>query len=441
MLNLNCKIKIYETNKDLQPEGDVFEFSHVKDIFIESSYKNFTDTAVIKMPKAVVINQLNNALGIEIARRLPFDLKQRSIHEFFKQDHYIEIFLGYNGDYKPAFRGYIASVKGDAPVCIECEDFMYFLKKYKMVPDATPAVENDPKNPISNNPSQLLQDVNEAIVNRLAQIKVPFDTNILEEEINDLIIDRNHNIVQFFNQLKKEYGIYAYFKLEEEKSTLYVTNNPCVYSEEEISELTEQYLIQDQDVPLPKTILKRALSILGVNDIVSFFKSDSFLGEGRFRFHYNIIRDDLKIKIEEAQKIRIRAEKYFSNSNTPIHVEAGDPDGELIKKYTLHDNQKALSVDNAILFKKETQEAQAELSSFATLRLAQKKQTGLTGSFETFGEPFMRPTDRVFLEDSEDKEKNGVFQVEGVKRRYGVGGYRQSISLGRLVSKEENKAS
>ena len=48
----------------------------------------------------------------------------------------------------------------------------------------------------------------------------------------------------------------------------------------------------------------------------------------------------------------------------------------------------------------------------------------------------MRPTDRVFLENSEDEEKNGVFQVEEVQRSYGLGGYRQTISLGRLVSKE-----
>ena len=127
MFSLNCKIKIFETDEDLKPLGDVFEFSHVKDIEIYSSRKNFTDTAMVKMPKLVVINQLNNSLGVEIARRLPIDLKPRSIYEFFKEDYYIEIFLGYDGDYKPAFRGYIKAVKGDAPVCIECEDYMYFL--------------------------------------------------------------------------------------------------------------------------------------------------------------------------------------------------------------------------------------------------------------------------------------------------------------------------
>lgn len=437
MFNLNCKIKIYETDTALKPVGDVFQFSHVKDVVITSSHKHFTDTAVVKMPKTLVINPLNNALGIEISRRLPIDLKQRSIYEFFKQDHYIEIFLGYDGNYKPAFRGYIKAVKGDAPVCIECEDFMYFLKKHKIVADATADVEEDPKNPISNNPSERVENAIEFVRNRLQELDVPFAVEILEEKIDTLIINRNHNIVQFLNMLKEEYDIHSYFKLEEDTSVLHITNNPLVYEAEDIEKVMDKYKIQTQKIPLPKTLLKKALSVLGVRDVINFFKSDSFLGEGRFRFHYNIIQDNLKVKEESVHKIRVRAEKYFINSNTPIYVEVGDPDGELVKKYILHEDSKSLPVEDEIAYKKEVQEAEAALSSFASLRLAGLKQTGLTGTFVTFGEPFMRPTDRVFLENSEDIEKNGVFQVEEVQRSYGLGGYRQTISLGRQVSKQK----
>jgi len=132
----------------------------------------------------------------------------------------------------------------------------------------------------------------------------------------------------------------------------------------------------------------------------------------------------------------VRVEKYFSNSNTPVFVEHGDEDGELISTYKIHDNKNELPVE-VTQYKKKEQEIKAELTNFASLRLAEVKKTGLKGSFTTFGEPFIRPTDRVFLTNAEDEEKNGVFQVDKVTRNYGLNGYRQEITLGRLVSKQK----
>jgi hypothetical protein len=73
------------------------------------------------------------------------------------------------------------------------------------------------------------------------------------------------------------------------------------------------------------------------------------------------------------------------------------------------------------------------LYQFAALRAMESKPSGLEGSFLTFGEPFVRPTDKVILENAKDKEKNGTFQVEKVERSYGEGGYRQRIYVGRRV--------
>ncbi|CAM1355957.1 hypothetical protein [Tenacibaculum halocynthiae] len=445
MLNLNCKIKVYET-KDLQPSGKVYQFTHVKNIAINSSYKNFTDTATITIPKAIVANKLNDTLGIEIARRLPVDLKERSVHEFFKIDYYVEIFLGYNGDSKPAFRGYIREVKGDAPVQIECDDMMYYLKKYKMVArdKAKEVKEEDEKNQIPKNNSKTVNTPIETLKSRLKEINIPFydATKITIESIGDLVIDRRWNIVQFLKELRNKFDIYSYFRLEKDgdvyKSVLYITNNPCLYKENEINTFLEKYKNIEVKTPLPKALLKRAISLTGIGDVLNFFKKDdTYIGEGRFRFHYNIINDSLKVTEEEVKKVRIRAEEYYVNSNIPIASEIGDPDGALVKKYVFHNNEEELDFEDPIKCKKKIEEIKAKLEVISGLRLAKLKQTGLTGTITTFGEPFMRPLDKISLENSEDSEKAGVFQVEEVQRSYGTSGYRQVITVGRLLKKEK----
>jgi hypothetical protein len=73
------------------------------------------------------------------------------------------------------------------------------------------------------------------------------------------------------------------------------------------------------------------------------------------------------------------------------------------------------------------------LYQYAALRAMESKPSGFEGSFLTFGEPFVRPTDQVILENAKDKEKNGTFQVEKVERSFGENGYRQRIFIGRRV--------
>ena len=441
MLNLNCKIKVYETD-NLHPTGNIYQFTHVENIHIKSSYKNFTDTAVITMPKKIVSNKFNNAsgLGTVINKAFPI-LKEVSINEFLKQDYYIEVFLGYDGNYKPAFRGYIREVKGDAPVEIICDDMMYYLKKYKMAPAITAETEKDYKNSIPKNSSYTVDDPVMALEERLKEINLPFDMPIIAmEDIGSVVIKREVNIVQFLQILKKEYDIYSYFKLEEVngvyKSVLHITNNPCMYDTIEVNEILSKYKNEEVITQLPKTILNKAVSVLGLDDVFKFFTtSDTYIGEAALRFHYNIISDTLKVKESEVTSFKVRAEEFLINSNTPIAAEVGDTEGKLLKKYTFHNNNEELEVANELVYKKKEQEIQAKLEAVAGLRLAKEKKQGLTGAITTFGEPFMRPLDKVYLQNAEEVEKEGLFQVEEVERTYGVNGYRQILTLGRVLTK------
>jgi hypothetical protein len=432
MLKLNAKIKVYETVK-LIPTPKFYEFNYVKNIYINSSYKSLTDTATIVMPqkvytdtKAFDLNLFKNANG-----------KEKTIHDFFKLENFVEIFLGYDGDYKPAFRGYITEVQSDTNATITCEDMMYALKKVKAVKDDDIQDKNDVLNIISANPTTNIENFNPKTFfeKRIKELKLPFKVNAIDEKLGNVIISRNQSIAQLFEMLKDK-GIYTYFKIEDLAPVLTITNNPQKHTTIELAGFIDRNFIKSPFAgALVKKLINQGLSLLSsqLNKIVQSV-SKGLLGEGRFRFRYNIIEDKLIVVKESTKNSRIRVEKYFKNSNTPIYIELGDPNGQLLKTHVLHDDKDDLPKDPQAFENMATKVA-SELYQYAALRAIQSKPSGLEGYFITFGEPFVRPTDKVILENAKDKEKNGTFQVEKVERSFGENGYRQKIYIGRRVEK------
>lgn len=430
MFKLNAKIKVYETVK-LIPTPKVYEFTYVKNVTINSSYKSLTDTATIVMPQKVYTdtkgfdqNLFANANG-----------EEKTIHDFFKLENYIEIFLGYDGDYKPAFRGYITGVQADINAVITCEDAMYAFKKVKAVKDDDVQDKNDTLNFVATNPTTNIENFNPKTFfeKRIQELKLPFKVNALNEELGNIIINRSHSLAQVFDMLKEK-GIYTYFKTEISGPVLTITNNPQQHTASELSGFIDRNFIKSPLAgALVKKLINQGLNLLSaeLNKIIQSV-SGGFLGRARFRFRYNIIEDKLVVVNESTKNTRTRVEKYFKNSNTPIFIELGDPNGQLVKTHVLHSDSDELPNDPAA-FKKATTEVASELYQYAALRAMESKPSGFEGSFLTFGEPFVRPTDKVILENAKDKQKNGTFQVEKVERSYGENGYRQRIYIGRRV--------
>jgi hypothetical protein len=431
MLKLNAKIRVYETIS-LIPTPKFYEFNYVKNVEISSSYKSLTDTAVIVMPQKVYTdtkgfdqNLFANASG-----------EEQSIYDFFKLENFIEIFLGYDGDYKPAFRGYITGVEADINAKISCEDMMYALKKIKAVKDDNVQDQNDLYNTIAVNPTTNVENFNPKTFfeKRIKELKLPIKLKALNEELGNIMISRNHTLAQVFEMLKDK-GIFTYFKIEATGPVLTITNNPQEHTASELVGFVDRNFIKSpQAGSLVKKLINQGLDLLSSQlSKATQSVSDVFSGKVRFRFRYNIIEDKLVVVNESAKNTRTRVEKYFKNSNTPIYIELGDPNGQLIKTHVLHNDTDELPKDPTA-FKKAVTEAASELYQYGALRAMQSKPNGFEGSFLTFGEPFVRPTDKVVLENAKDKQKNGTFQVEKVERSYGENGYRQRIYIGRRVT-------
>jgi hypothetical protein len=107
MLVLNSIIRF----DDLQTEKRL-EFSFCVNIEIEKSRKTLTNTCKITLPRK--IKGLDNV-----------DINK----VFLKPGLKVEVFLGYDGELKKEFTGYVSSVSFKIPVEVTCQDEMFKLKQ------------------------------------------------------------------------------------------------------------------------------------------------------------------------------------------------------------------------------------------------------------------------------------------------------------------------
>ncbi|WP_338813658.1 hypothetical protein V9L05_20000 [Bernardetia sp. Wsw4-3y2] len=134
-----------------------------------------------------------------------------------------------------------------------------------------------------------------------------------------------------------------------------------------------------------------------------------------FDFEKNIIDSDLEYKRKDEVKIKVKAISISSKDNSKIEVTKGDTEGELrtINKVDL---------------------SKAQLEEEAIRQIDLLKYEGFRGSFESFGEPFVRFCDIVELTDPNIQERNGEYFVKSVSYSFGMNGYRQNVELDKKVS-------
>lgn len=136
-----------------------------------------------------------------------------------------------------------------------------------------------------------------------------------------------------------------------------------------------------------------------------------------FEFENTIIDDsDLQYQLAKDISIKVVA-KLMGLNNTFEEVEVGDTDGAQRSVFMYWDGKGI----------------KPNLKEFATLKLNEAKYDGYQGSFETFGEPYVRHGDIARLTSKKLPERNGDYLIVSVKRTFGMGGYRQFIELGAKV--------
>ncbi|MDI5894400.1 hypothetical protein [Flavobacterium algoritolerans] len=152
-------------------------FDAASSIEIEKTWRKFTNTAVLQLPKGVYY-QVGNTM---------FPMK--SIKSLFKTGDLIKIELGYNRELKTEFEGYIARIQPTIPVEFHCENEMYALKRKEV----TVSIQN-------------------ATVRQILQAAAPgYEIECADELYGDFSL-YNTTPVKVFDELRKKAGLYTFFR-------------------------------------------------------------------------------------------------------------------------------------------------------------------------------------------------------------------------------------
>lgn len=155
------------------------KFTAASEINIKKSWKNFTGTASIKLPKAIYYDD-----GSGVYKKV------KHIGDYIKVGDKVEIKLGYNRQLFTEFLGYIArSPRINIPYELICEDEMWQLKRKEV----NVSIEN-------------------ATVKQIIQAVAPgYELDCIDEIYGDFSMKRT-TAVKVFNELQEKAGIYTFFR-------------------------------------------------------------------------------------------------------------------------------------------------------------------------------------------------------------------------------------
>lgn len=165
---LNCKITI----------GNLV-FTAVNEVYTKSSWRYFTDTAKIKIPRKLY-HYVNGRLT-QISQ---------PIQEIIKPDDTVKIELGYNNTLVTEFEGYVARVpRATIPYEIECEDEMHILKQ-----------------------KEVSVHIEDATLRQILEKAAPgYEVDCPDEIYGDFSLD-TVTPLEVFRELKTRAGIYVFFR-------------------------------------------------------------------------------------------------------------------------------------------------------------------------------------------------------------------------------------
>lgn len=438
MLRLACKIVVHEVDKQ---KPLIINF--VNEIKIEESWRSFTDTATVRLPRFI---------QGELEEFDVLDKKFRSRMLRWLQTHPdIEIYLGYETPRDLAFKGVIREIQGRVPVVLVCEDHMFFLKS-KLLSQSYPIKVGKSLEYVS-----VFEFVSRHVAVFFEQRKIALRSSaIVDLSLGSLVL-KNHTVLDFFELLKEEYGIYSFMRYVQTSVT---TEGERTYIP--VLCIGTEY----EKLPVVSPVLSEAdwksrPSFSNIN----FAALTSEEPLGFFRFHDNIIEDDLVYIDYHNVKVRVKYVLQGKAESDKLSIVIPRPkpgdDEDDFEEYTYKFYDPSFKLTKQTLGGKTAKKIYVgdrmemldpvirKVMKLAVKKFKQLKYSGFRGSFTTFGETiyttsegekvgdFIRPGDIIELRDQSKQGtiadfhlENQKYFVDAVEHSFGVNGYREVIFLG-----------
>lgn len=406
MLRPKTEIYIIQQPSDVYPNRNLtINIDFVNSGEINSTWQNLTTTAKLKLPHNIQVQDNSQAPG-ELRNWVDDSLygetKERSEPLFMRGDK-IEIYLGYYsscdlddqtgvviggdnvGEYlwqpeNPQFKGYISAIKNSIPIEIECEDEMWKLKQIR------------PENKLYKDAK-----VGDMLTDLLKGTQYKVDTGGFETNIGNFRV-QNETISQVLDRLKKEGGLYFYFR----GTTLSASG--LAYD--------PQYMNVEEVFEFQKNIISDSMRYTRKDDldIVANVYAKSIINSGGKN------ADGTDKKTQKRLEVTVGKIDKLGNFGK-IEKGNGRTFAEVIN----------LPVPGA--------KTEQDLIDYAKKYLPKFFYSGFRGGFDTFGYPVVTHGNVAIIRDKKLPEKDGKYLIKSVNTTFGMGSIRQKIGLAIRIDK------
>ena len=433
---LCCKITIGDANPSNPMEiKDAIEITEVQSIEINETYKKLIGTAKITLPKGSVCR--STIIGTVTVEGKDASIFTTEIMEdgviiekqttqrlvdttTFKVGQRVNIKLGYNGILKNMFDGYITGYNSESNLEIECENMAYKLKLKKAPHFETPA-SGTTVNDVLEGEYNILKDTG---------FKIHSDTKKFDIHIGKIKVTDNFTVADILSEWSK-YKVYCFLK--------YDANNEST---------------------MPSIAVGRPYSSSKAQPV---FPEDESTGPFKIYFNEHVAQSSLKVvktdpkflavtgkamgTDEKFFEVTIRlnpeydpatpgSKQYQTVNATQISKKSHKVTGNTTASGAETKNKVDLSTYTVVPYMSpHIGISSDELVEETTEYFRNYNLNGITGSLTIFGDFGLPPAVQVELIDHRNPSKNGVYLVEEVTTNFGVGGYRQQLSIPYKIKK------
>lgn len=392
MLQPNVKIVFtQQPTVDNPTRNLVLTFDFVNHWEWSESWDKLTQTGKIIVPKKVYARDKNNKLyplfgvnkNIGGFTNAPTILRGDTVTLDAWYTYWDKNLVAHQTVTQRIITGFVSKVKSKQPIELGIEDNMWKLKQIpapnKIWPASQYTLEAILKEMLQGTPYT---------VNILTSTTISFDTINLSSQ--------NETVAQFLARLQRDYHLYAYFRGNELRcgSEVYLPDeaaNPAFYFQNTIIDAGTSLEYQRKD-----DLVLSAVASNHIEDQTGTFNKDG---------------------TAKTKKARIEVLVTLANGKTTVTpiVKGQKPDA-------------ATTGERLTLFCPWANNVE-DLQTYAIAELQKMYYDGFTGSFETFGMPYVKHGDNISLINAILPEQNGTYKCRQVDYRGGMEGWRQKPRL------------